>query len=49
MFQRIFAALIILGFLGTIMGCNTIAGMGKDIERGGDAIEHTAKDAQKKM
>ena len=25
------------------MGCNTIQGIGKDIERGGEAIQRTAK------
>lgn len=30
-------------------GCNTIAGAGKDIERGGQVIRDTAKDVQRKM
>jgi entericidin B len=30
-------------------GCNTIAGAGKDIERGGQVIRDSAKDVQKKM
>ncbi len=30
-------------------GCNTIAGAGKDIERGGQAIRDAAKDVQRKM
>jgi predicted small secreted protein len=29
--------------------CNTVAGAGKDIERGGEKIQDTAKDVQKKM
>lgn len=32
-----------------LAGCNTIAGMGKDIESGGSAVEGAAKDVQKKM
>jgi len=32
-----------------LAGCNTIAGAGKDIERGGQVIRDTAKDVQKKM
>ena len=49
MFQRILATLMILGFLGTIVGCNTIAGAGKDIERGGEAVHDAAKNVQKKL
>jgi predicted small secreted protein len=33
----------------TMTGCNTVAGAGKDIERGGEAVHDTAKDAQRKM
>lgn len=32
-----------------LSGCNTIAGAGKDIERGGQVIRDTAKDVQKKL
>lgn len=49
MIQRILATLILLGMLGAIAGCNTIEGMGKDIERGGEATQQTAKDVKKSM
>ena len=49
MFQRLFATLMLLGMLGTMVGCNTIQGMGKDIERGGEATQDAAKDVQRKM
>ena len=49
MFRRIFTALMLLGVLGTIAGCNTIEGMGKDIERGGEATQDAAKDVKKNM
>ena len=49
MFQRILATLTLLGVLGAIAGCNTIEGMGKDIERGGEATQQSAKDAKKNM
>lgn len=49
MFQRILATVMMLGFVGTLVGCNTVAGAGQDIERGGEAIHDTAKDVQKKM
>lgn len=42
------ALLALIGalFLG---GCNTFAGAGKDIERGGEKLQDTAKDVQRKM
>ena len=32
-----------------LVGCNTVAGTGKEIERGGEAVQGTARDVQKKM
>jgi entericidin B len=52
MTRKIFAVLMILGMFGafgSIAGCNTVAGAGKDIERGGEAIHDSAKDVQQKM
>lgn len=49
MFQRTLSTLILLGTLGVIAGCNTVEGMGKDIERGGEATQQTAKDVKKSM
>jgi len=52
MTRKMLSVLMMLGLLGafgTITGCNTIAGAGTDVERGGEAIHDTAKDAQKKM
>jgi entericidin B len=42
-------ALIMLSALGTVAGCNTVAGAGKDIERGGEKIQDEAKEVQKKL
>ena len=39
-------ALIAAFFLG---GCNTFEGAGKDIERGGEKLQDTAKDVKQKM
>jgi predicted small secreted protein len=33
----------------TLAGCNTIAGMGKDIEAAGGAVDKAATDTKKKM
>lgn len=35
--------------LGALSGCNTVAGIGKDIERGGEKVHDAAKDVQKKL
>lgn len=32
-----------------LTGCNTVAGAGKDMERGGEKVQDTARDVQKKM
>ena len=42
MIQRILAALMLLGLLGTMAGCNTMHGLGQDIERGGEKIQDKA-------
>ena len=38
------AALAVIGPLSAISGCNTVAGAGKDIERGGEAIKNEARE-----
>jgi entericidin B len=43
--MAIFALLI----FGTLTGCNTIEGAGRDIERGGEKIQDTAKDTKQRM
>ena len=42
MFQRIMATLMLLAMLGTIAGCNTMQGFGKDMDRGGEKIQEKA-------
>jgi predicted small secreted protein len=46
MISRILAILILLG---AVAGCNTVEGMGKDIERGGEATQDTARDVKNRM
>jgi entericidin B len=41
--------LLMLGALGTVAGCNTMAGAGKDIQRGGEKIHDEAREVQQKM
>ena len=49
MAERVLAAFVVAAFAGLLAGCNTVAGAGKDIERGGQVIRDTAKDVQKKL
>ena len=52
MMRRMLAVLAMLGMLGTlsaISGCNTVAGAGQDIERGGQKVQGEAREVQKKM
>jgi entericidin B len=49
MMKKILAVVLMLGISGAITACNTMAGAGKDIQRGGEAVQDTAKDVQKKM
>jgi len=42
MLKRILATLMLLGMLGTIAGCNTMQGLGQDIERGGEKLQEKA-------
>jgi entericidin B len=41
-FQKILATLMLLGVLATAAGCNTMHGLGEDIERGGEKIKNKA-------
>jgi predicted small secreted protein len=43
------ATLFFAGLFGTLVGCNTIAGAGTDIEQGGKAIKDEAKEQKNKM
>lgn len=52
MAKKVLAVLMMLGIFGSlsaISGCNTMAGAGKDIERGGQKLHDEAKEVQQKM
>lgn len=52
MARKLLAVLAMLGYLGAMgamSGCNTIAGAGKDIERGGEKVEKEAREARRKL
>lgn len=42
-------ALLSLLVMGLLAGCNTMEGMGKDIERGGEKLQGAAQDTREKM
>lgn len=46
--KKITAVLVVL-MLGFLAGCNTMHGMGKDIERGGEKMQGSAKETQSNM
>jgi len=52
MLRRIFASLLATLFFasafGTLTGCNTVEGAGKDIQQGGAAISDEAKEQKNK-
>jgi entericidin B len=47
--QIIFGALLMLVLVGTNVACNTVHGMGQDIERGGEKTQDAADAVKKKM
>jgi entericidin B len=49
MLKKLVATLMLLGMLGAIAGCNTMHGLGRDIERGGEKTQDAAKDVQRNM
>lgn len=42
-------ALVMSSFFVVLSGCNTVAGAGKDIERGGEKVQDAAKDVHEKL
>ena len=48
-FTYILTAFFVVGTLGALTGCNTIEGVGKDIEHGGKAIKDEAKEQKNKL
>ncbi|MFO7579321.1 MULTISPECIES: entericidin A/B family lipoprotein [Nitrosomonas] len=41
--KMIFTFLLLLAIAAQLSACNTVQGFGKDLQRGGEAIERTAK------
>lgn len=47
--SRLGLAPVILSVLFAVAACNTIEGMGKDIEKGGEAVQGGSKDVKEKL
>lgn len=46
-FMPLLAALFLAGLFGSVTGCNTVEGAGKDIQQGGQAIKDEARENKK--
>jgi predicted small secreted protein len=42
MLKRFLCALVGVGFMAALAGCNTVEGMGQDMKAAGNGIEHSA-------
>ncbi len=47
--KKLIAVIALIFAAGLMTGCNTIQGAGKDIERGGEKLQDSAKDARQRM
>lgn len=47
LFMSLLAALFMAGLFGTVAGCNTVEGAGKDIQQGGQVIKDEARENKK--
>ncbi|ODV41415.1 entericidin [Cupriavidus sp. UYMMa02A] len=47
--MRKLCALFALAGMLVVTGCNTVAGAGKDLERGGEKVQGAAQDTKQKM
>jgi len=47
--KKIVAALFVAALVPTLAACNTVKGVGKDVQAGGEAVEEVAKDVEKEI
>jgi entericidin B len=47
--KKIVAALFVAALVPTLAACNTVKGVGKDVQAGGEAVEDVAKDVEKEI
>lgn len=49
MIKKFFAVVSLAAVLCSLTACNTVGGIGKDIERAGEATSDTARDVSRKL
>lgn len=47
--HKFFALLMLLSLTGTLTACNTVQGMGKDIEKAGEKTQEAAQTVKNKL
>ena len=47
--KKIIAALFVVAVLPTLAACNTVKGVGKDVQAGGEAVEEAADEVQEEI
>ncbi len=47
--MKTLVALLMSSVFVVLAGCNTVAGAGKDIERGGEKVQDAAQDVRQKL
>jgi predicted small secreted protein len=47
--QSLLVVFIVASSLGSILGCNTVHGLGRDIERGGEKTQDAADAVKRRM
>jgi predicted small secreted protein len=47
--MRALIAILAMAWAVALSGCNTVEGAGKDIERGGEKLQDSAKDVKRSM
>ena len=41
--KKLIASAVVLGYLALLAGCNTVEGVGKDVEKGGEKMQNSAE------
>ena len=47
--RKIMLLLVALLYAGALTGCNTVEGMGKDLQQGGQKLQNEAKETKQNM
>jgi len=47
--KKLAAALFVVALVPSLAACNTVKGVGKDVQAGGEVVEEVAKDVEKEI